>query len=518
MSIKKIGYEETALKKILSVFMLLAMVATMATVTMAQDEPVMGGTLQAAWQSEWESLDPHVASSEATFQILNNVLETLTFYDDDMNLVPWLAESWEQSEDGLTWTFYLREGVTFSNGREMTAEDVKWTFDRLLDPEIGSGNTFRLGSAATTIEVVDTYTVAITTENPIATLPNSLGANKSTGIMASESLNEDGTIATPIGTGPFVIGEVEGTVRLVLEKNPTYWQEGLPYLDAVEITPITDDATRELSLQGGEVDWIFTIAPQNLQALRDDENIEVQTAPRLAYDYFGLNLNREPFNDVRVRQAIAYAIDRETICEFAFFGICEAVQGPTGSGTPWYMPYSPYDRDLDMAKSLLADAGYPDGFDMEIMPVIGFEETIRGAQVVQQQLAEVGINVTVAQEEVGVWLERQGGGDFDAFMWSWIGLTDAEDYYYLQHRTGQAFNFTGYSNEEFDALVDAGRGIDNFDERYATYEAANQILVDDAPYIYMYAKSEVKAWTTNVEGYTVRSDSANNFWTVWLSE
>lgn len=505
------------MKKLIAVVLLVVMMAALSTVTFAQ-EPVMGGTLQAAWQSEWESLDPHIASSEATFQILNNVLETLTFYDDNMNLIPWLAESWEQSEDGLTWTFYLREGVTFSNGREMTADDVVWTFNRLLDPEIGSGNSFRLGGAGTVIEAVDAYTVTITTETPIATLPNSLGANKSTGILAEESLNDEGMIMTPIGTGPFVVGEVEGTTRLVLEKNPTYWQEGLPYLDAIEITPITDDAARELALEGGEVDWIFTIAPQNLEALRNTEGLEVQTAPRLAYDYFGLNLNREPFNDVRVRQAIAYSIDREVICQFAFFGICEAVQGPTGSGTPWYMPYSPYDRDLDMARELLAEAGYPDGFDMEIMPVIGFEETIRGAQVVQQQLAEVGINVTVAQEEVGVWLERQSGGDFDAFMWSWIGLTDAEDYYYLQHRTGQTFNFTGYSNAEFDELVDAGRGVEDFDERYAIYEAANQILVDEAPYIYMYAKAEVKAWSDNVEGYVVRSDSANNFWGVWLSE
>src|SRR5690606_16045001 len=214
-------------------------------------------------------------------------------------------------------------------------------------------------------------------------------------IIASESVNDDGTIAVPIGSGPFVISEVEGTTRLVLTRNENYWQEGLPYLDEVIITPITDDATRELALQGGEVDWIFTIAPQNLEALQSDPNVIVETAPRLSYDYFGVNLEREPFNDVRVRQALAYAIDREVICAFAFFNICEPTQGPTASGTPWYFPYAPYDRDLDRARELLAEAGYADGFTMQMMPAIGFEETIRGAQIVQQQLAEIGVTVEI---------------------------------------------------------------------------------------------------------------------------
>ncbi|MAS34791.1 MAG: ABC transporter substrate-binding protein [Anaerolineaceae bacterium] len=503
-----------------SILLLLIIVLTLGSggQLLAQDamEPQPGGTLRAAWQAEWESLDPHIASSEATFQILNNVLETLTFFDDDINVIPWLAESWERSDDGLTWTFQLREGVTFSNGDELTAEDVKWSFERII--EVESGNLFRIGGADTMVEAVDTYTVAITTTAPVAMLPAALAANKSVGIMSSASVEDDGTVNVPIGSGPFVISEVEGTTRLVLTKNENYWQEGVPYLDAVEITPVTDDTSREQGLIGGEYDWIFTIPPQNFSNLEANEDVVVETAPRLAYDYFGLNLNREPFSDVRVRQAIAYAIDRQQICDFAFFGLCTAIQGPTGSGTPWYYPYAPYDRDLDMARQLLSDAGYADGFTMQIMPAIGFEETLRGAQIVQQQLSEIGITVEITPEEFGTWLERQGNGDFDAFMLSWIGLTDVEDYYYLQHRTGQSFNFTGYSNEAFDALVDEGRTIDDFDERYAVYEQANQMLVDDAPYIYMYVKREVKAYAPYVHGYVTRSDSANNFWTVWLEQ
>ena len=484
----------------------------------APGEPVYGGTLRAAFQNEWESLDPHITSSYSSFQILNNVLEGLTYYDDELNLVPWLAESWEQSEDGLTWTINLRQGVMFSNGREMTADDVKFTFDRLIDPETGSGNAQLVGPPETQIEVIDDYTIAITHPEPFGIFPQSLGFNKSTGIIARESLEDDGTINVPIGTGPFQISEVDGTTRILLTKNENYWQDGVPYLDAVEIEPIPDDTVRETALRGGEVDWVLAIAPQNFQMLTDDPDVVVATAPQLSYDYIGINLTREPFTDVRVRQAIALALDRDQLCEAGYFGICDAIQGPIGQGSPWYFGYAPYGQDIDRAKELLTEAGYPDGFEMQLMPTVQYGETVRAAQVLQQQLAAVGIQAEIFAPEWSEWLELEGNFQYDAYICSWNGLIDADQYYYLQHHTGLVFNFTGYSNEEFDQLVDEGRSISDFDQRYEIYQQADQILVDDAPYVYMYNKKEIRAYSPQVQGFTVRPDQANNFWTVWLSE
>jgi peptide/nickel transport system substrate-binding protein len=484
----------------------------------AAGEPQYGGTLNAAFQNEWAGLDPHTTSSYSSYQILNNVLEGLTFYNDDLELVPWLAESWEQSEDGLTWTFHLREGVMFSNGREMTAEDVKFSFERLIDPETGAGNAARVGPPETQIEVIDDYTVAITHPEPFGIFPQSLGFDKSTGIIASESVGEDGTITVPIGTGPFQIADVQGTTRLVLEKNENYWQEEYPYLDSVVIEPIPDDTVRETALRGGEMDWVLAIAPQNFQALDEDPNIVVDTAPQLSYDYIGINVTREPFDDVRVRQAIAYAIDRQQICEAAYYGLCDPIHGPIGQGSPWYFDYQPYERDVERARELLAEAGIEEGFEMELLPTVQYGETVRAAQVLQQQLAEVGINATINAPEWSEWLELEGNFMYDAYICNWNGLIDADQYYYLQHRTDQVFNFTGYSNPEFDELVEEGRSISDFDERYEIYEQANQILVDDAPYVYMYNKREIRAYAPYVEGFVVRPDQANNFWTVWLSE
>jgi len=480
--------------------------------------PQYGGTLKAAFQNEWAGLDPHTVSSYSSYQILNNVIDTLTQYDDNLNLIPWLAESWEQSADGLTWTFHLRQGVKFHNGREMTADDVKWSFDRLLDPETGAGNAANVGPPGTKIEVIDDYTIAIINPEPVGILPQTLAFNMASGIIAKESVNEDGIIVKAIGTGPFKIGEVEGTTRLVLEKNEDYWQEGIPYLDAVEITPIPDDTVRETALRSGDVDWVLAIAPQDFDTLQADPNITVSTAPQLSYDYMGMNLTRAPFDDVRVRHAIAMALDRKQIAEAGYFGLAEPIQGPTGPGSPWYFDYSPYDRNVEQAKQLLADAGYPDGFEMELLPTTQYGETVRAAQVIQQQLADIGITASINAPEWSQWLELEGNFKYDAYICNWNALIDADQYYYLQHKSDQVFNFTGYDNPQFDELVTEGRSMSDFDQRYQIYEQLNKILVDDAPYIYMYNKLEVRAYNSKVKGFVTRSDQANNFWTVWLDE
>ena len=220
-----------------------------------------------------------------------------------------------------------------------------------------------------------------------------------------------------------------------------------------------------------------------------------------------------------MRQAIAYAIDRQQICEAAYFGLCEPLQGPIGTGSPWHFDYAPYASapNLDKARQLLSDAGYPDGFQMEWLPTQQYQETVRAAQVLQAQLSQIGIQSTINAPEWAQWLDLEGNFNYDAYICNWNGLKDADQYYYLQHHTGLVFNFTGYSNPQFDQLVEEGRSTSDFATRYDIYQQANKILVDDAPYIYMYNKLEIRAYSPVVKGFVVRSDQANNFWTVWLN-
>jgi peptide/nickel transport system substrate-binding protein len=525
---KRITFTERASRA--SSFALLAfllLVAGLGTIS-AQDEtpeatsdmasegtPVEGGTLRAAWDAEWVSLDPHLTSAYSSFAVLANVVEGLTAMDDNVQLSPALAESWEQSEDRLTWTFHLREGVTFSNGDPFTAADALFSFERIADPELGSGRVSNCGGEGATFEAVDDYTFTITTVEPDGILPINVADAAGCAIISPASVGEDGQVVTPIGTGPFIIEEVSGTTNMTLLKNENYWQEGLPYLDSIEIIVMPEASVREAALLGGQVDWIMSPAPQSVETLESTEGIVVSGAPQLQYHYMGINLTREPFDDVRVRQAIAYAIDRQQVCEAGEFGLCTPIEGPTAPGSPWYFDYAPYGRDVERARQLLAEAGV-ENLELELMPTSTYENSVRQAQVIQQNLADVGITATINAPEWAQWLELEGSGQFDIYILSWIGLTDADNYYYLQHRTGEVFNFTGYSNPEFDELVEEGRSMSDFDARYPIYEQANQILVDDAPYVYLYSPLAFRAHTTAVHGYVTRSDLLNKLWTTWI--
>jgi len=478
-----------------------------------------GGTLVAAWANP-VGLDPHATSAYYSYQTLQQVLETLVDFDNDQNLVPKLAESWTVSDDGLTYTFNLRSDVQFSNGRGFTADDVKYTYDRLLDPDTASGNAWRLG-AIDSIEVVDDYTVVFNLNTVNTGFLGKLASGSPVGIIARESV-EDGTIDTaPVGTGPFKITDYQPGTVVMLERNEFYWGTDangtqLPYLDALELRIIPDDSVKRSALVSGDVDWTITVPPQALEELdaRDDVVVDRSAAP--AYWYIGVNTERAPLDDVRVRQAISYAIDRGQITEAATFGTGVPTQDPIPSVSAWAFDYAPYEQNLAQAQALLEEAGVADGFDMLIMPTTEYEESIRAAQVIQAQLAPLGINVTLDTREWADWLDTQGQGNYDTFVCSWNVLLDPDDFFYAQHKTGEVFNFTGYTNPTVDDLLDRGRQETEFADRYAIYEQINREIVNDAVYIYLYNPGNIQAYAANVNGYTARGDQTIRFVTTYL--
>ncbi len=478
-----------------------------------------GGTLVAAWANP-VGLDPHATSAYYSYQTLQQVLETLVDFDNEQNMVPKLAESWTVSDDGLTYTFNLRSDVQFSNGRGFTADDVKYTYDRLLDPDTASGNAWRLG-AIDSIEVVDDYTVVFNLNTVNTGFLGKLASGSPVGIIARESV-EDGTIDTaPVGTGPFKITDYQPGTVVMLERNEFYWGTDangtqLPYLDALELRIIPDDSVKRSALVSGDVDWTITVPPQALAELdaRDDVVVDRSAAP--AYWYIGVNTERAPLDDVRVRQAISYAIDRGQITEAATFGTGVPTQDPIPSVSAWAFDYAPYEQNLAQAQALLEEAGVADGFDMLIMPTTEYEESIRAAQVIQAQLAPLGINVTLDTREWADWLDTQGQGNYDTFVCSWNVLLDPDDFFYAQHKTGEVFNFTGYTNPTVDDLLDRGRQETEFADRYAIYEQINREIVNDAVYIYLYNPGNIQAYAANVNGYTARGDQTIRFVSTYL--
>ena len=501
------------LRSVAPLVLIVALIVGMGIATTAQ---MSESVLHSAHDAEWTGLDPHVASTVSSFHVLANVVESLTTNNDNLELTPLLATDWSQSDDGLTWTFNLREGVNFTNGEEMTSEHVVFSMNRILDPDTGSGRVAAVGGAGTVWEAMGDYSVIVTTPEPNAILPILL-SSRATAVVHPDSVDENGVIVVPIGTGPFTVEDLDGTISMTLARNEDYWQEGLPLLDAVEITVIQEDAAREAALLGGEVDFVTSIAPQAVQALQENPDVNVLVSPALAYKYIGLNLMREPFDDVRVRQAIAYAINRDDLCAAGDFGLCTPLYGgPIDTASPWHFDYAPYSQDIEKAKALMAEAGYADGFEMELMPTSTYQDTVRQAQVLQAQLGAIGIRTTINAPEWAEWLELEGNFRYDGYICSWNGLIDVEQYYYLQHRTDEVFNFTGYSDPAFDALVEQGRTISDFDDRYAIYEQANQILVDAVPYVYFYNPAFVRAMSPRVQGYVLRPDNNNLYMNTWL--
>src|SRR5690625_3532921 len=333
-----------------------------------------GGTLVAAWAQDPVGLDPHITSARSSLQVLENVLDTLVALDEDQNIVPSLAEDWEAGEDGLTWTFHLRDDVRFSNGREFSAEDVVYTYDRMLDPDTASGQAYLLDGVES-VTAPDDSTIVFELDAPNPALLSKLAGNKAVGIIARESV-EDGTINTsPIGTGPFMITDFQPGIQLTLERNPEYWREGLPYLDGVQIRVISDENVRRSAIVSGDVDWAISVPAQSVAELKEDDNVVVDEVPAGAYWYVGVNTASEPLSDVRVRQAIAWALNRDEIAEVATFGTAVATQDPIPSSSSWASDYAPYEQDLDKAAELLAEAGYEDGFELEIMPTTQYEES-----------------------------------------------------------------------------------------------------------------------------------------------
>ena len=476
-----------------------------------------GGTLVAAWAQDPVGLDPHITSAYSSFQILENVLDTLVTLDAEQNLQASLAESWDVSEDGLSVTFKLREGVKFSNGRDLTADDVVYTFNRVLDPETASGSSWKLGGVSD-ISAPDANTVVFTLEAPNPGLITKLAVDKTMGIIAKENV-EDGSINTqPMGTGPFMITDFQPGVKVMLERNPNYWQEGLPYLDAVEVRILSDESVRRTALVTGDVDWAISVPAQSVEELQSRDDVVVDSTAAGSYWYIGVNLGRDPFSDGKVRQAISYAINRDQIAEAATFGQAQATQEPIPASSAWSFGYAPYEPSLDKARELLAEAGVSDGFELEIMPTTQYEESIRIAQVLQAQLAPLGISASIRTLEWAEWLEQQGAGNYDTYVCSWNVLVDPDDYFYAQHRTGEVFNFTGYSNATVDELLDQGRLTQDFDERKAIYEQINQQIVNDASYIYLYNPLNINAYKPYVQGYAARPDQAIRFLETWLDK
>ena len=312
------------------------------------------------------------------------------------------------SPDQLAWTFHLRRGVTFHDGSPFTADDVVYSYRRIIDEKLANADKL---SAVSGITASDKSTVIITLKQPTPNLLTNLGGFKGLAIVQRRNV-ESGEIAThPVGTGPFAFQSQKSGDSITLEANPTYWA-GAPKVSGVTFRFISEPSTALSALQAGEIDWTDSIPAQRVAQLKDDDSITLATTPSIDYWYLALNEARAPWHDVRVRQAIAYAIDRDAIVQATSYGTAVANQLAIPKGNPWYTPYDTYRHDIERAKGLLRDAGAaPKTLDMLV--TTEYPETVTAAQIIADNLAPLGITVNIRTVDFATWLDEQNNGHFD---------------------------------------------------------------------------------------------------------
>lgn len=464
------------------------------------------GALVAAIAGEPDQLDPHMTTSYFSFQVLENVYDTLVEPDENLDMQPALAESWELSEDQLTWTFQLRDDVTFHDGTEFTADDVLYSYNRIIDEELS--NAWRL-SAIEEITAPDEHTVEITVSQPSPNLLSNLGGFKGMAIVQEANVTSGDITTHPIGTGPFAVDDYTSGDSISLTANENHWS-GKPEVPGVEFRFISEGSTAIAALKSGEIDWTDSIPTQQVEALQaETETVTLGQTPSNDYWYLALNEAREPWNDVRVRQAIAYAIDRDAIVQATTYGTAVANQLAIPEQSVWYHEYSPYTTDIDTARDLLDQAGVTD-VTMDLMVTSEYPETVTAAQIIADNLEPLGITVEIRSPDFATWLDEQNTGNFDMLMMGWLGNIDPDDFYYAQHHSDGANNAQGYSNPEVDDLLDEARTETDDATRQRLYADLATIIADEVSYIYLYNPSVIQAWSADLD-YRIRGDRAVRF-------
>ncbi|GGA39542.1 ABC transporter substrate-binding protein [Pelagibacterium lentulum] len=473
--------------------------------------------------AEPQSLDPHVVTAANDFRILINVFEGLVrFAEGTLEVEPALATDWTISEDGLVYTFNLRDDVTFHDGTPFNAEAVKFTFDRMLDedhPYYDTGpfplSFFFADIAETT--VVDEFTVEFTLSQPFAPFMSNL-AGTSGVIVSPAAVAEHGEDfgRNPVGTGPFRFEEWASNTRVVVSRNDDYWGEPAG-VEAVVFRPVTDANTRVAEMLSGGIDVMVEVPPDNVAMFSDDPGFTVHDAVGPHVWYVMLNMLEGPFTDVRVRQAANYAVNKESLVNDVLQGTADVSAGPIPPAFNWAYNenVAPYPYDPDRARELLQEAGID---DLSVTFYVteggsGMLDPIPMGTAIQADLAAVGFDVSIETYEWNTFLANVNPGlegKADMAQMAWM-TSDPDTLPFLTLRTAAwpdagGFNSSYYSNIDVDEMLDQARMDTDPETRAALYRDVQQVVHDDAPWIFVANWKQNAVTTSNVEGFALQPD------------
>ena len=458
------------------------------------------------------SLDPAIVTDGESFKVTQNVFETLlNFGESDTTIKPGLAKEWGVSDDGLTYTFTLEEGVKFHDGTDFNAEAVVKNVKRWQagDKEAFYYYSSMFGDIITDVKADGDYKVVFTLARPQAPFLKNL-AMSPFGIASPTAFEKDGDKfgQNPVGTGPFKFVEWRAKDSITIEKFADYWQEGLPKLDKVIFKVYEDNSARLNALLSNEIDLADGINPSDGKTVEGNSALQLIERPSMNVGYLGLTNTRPPFDDKKVRQAVNYAIDKQSIVDAFFEGRANVAVNPMPPSISGYNEdLDPYPFDPEKAKALLAEAGY-DGKEIELwaMPVARpyMPDAAKVAEVIKKNLADVGIPAKIVTYEWAVYLDKVKDGEADAFMLGWTGDNgDADNFLYtlLSKDNIGSNNYAYYSSEEANKLLLQAQSETDEEKRNELYKQAQVIIHEDAPWVPLAHSTPLLAAKAGVKGF-----------------
>ncbi|QNN63910.1 ABC transporter substrate-binding protein [Leucobacter denitrificans] len=487
----------------------------------SDDTPTAGGTLTYGRLASANDLDLHTQITANNAFAIDKIFESLVSFDESGQIIDWLAESHEISDDGLVYSFTLREGLKYSDGTDLQAADVKFSLERNIEKQGPIMLTAPIASIETDEEA---RTVVITLAEPYTPFLSEL-TGFAAGVLPSDfgGKSEEEFFQSPIGTGPWVVSEWDPSGDLTFVKNEHYWQEGKPLLDSLVYTFIADDNQLLQRLSAGQIDAIETVPAANAAEVDSNEATTLISGDSWAIEQIFFNTQKPEFADVHVRRAIAHALDLEGITQATTFGTARAAT----SLIPPSIAYSAADAgfelgyDVDAAKQELAESGYPDGFTATLLIASGNASRAQIAQIVQESLAQIGITIEIESIDLAAFRERFRAFDYDFMLNS--GQSDSPDPNGLVTFQADPEGFsnsywTHYTNDEVTALMHEGRTTPDGPEREQIYLDIQRILAEEVPYIPVYYSSTLHGTTSKVHGLEGLPNASIRFQDAWIEE